>query len=197
MNGKTHPFEEEELLAYIQGQADPDLASRIDQARRNLPDLDAELTLMTNLKPALGKMASELNPPGEFGWRRLEADIRRETRSSAPGTLASGRIWKIAAAVLMVVAIGQAAWIARDFSSPPAGYRTVSDAATPHVFAVKFVPSATEQDIRTLLQRVGARLIDGPGASGIYRIAFSSADEREAQRETVETAPIIELLLEE
>ena len=111
--------------------------------------------------------------------------------------MASGKAWKVAAAALLVVAIGQTAWIAQDFMSAPAGYQTVGDAAAEHVLAVKFAPSATEQDIRTLLQRVGARMIDGPGASGIYRISFPSAEAKEAQRPAIETAPIIDLLLEE
>lgn len=106
MSQRSYPLTDDELLAYAQGKASPALAASIDEAQTIDRSLAAELALMTGLKPALGGA----NPLGELDWRRLEADIRRETqsaraapvRSKPPARLA---IWKAAAVVLGLVAI--------------------------------------------------------------------------------------------
>jgi hypothetical protein len=41
---------------------------------------------------------------------------------------------------------------------------------------IQFEPTATEALIRTLLQEVGATLIDGPSALGVYRARVEKAD---------------------
>ena len=48
---------------------------------------------------------------------------------------------------------------------------------------VTFVPDATEMQIRTLLARVDARIVEGPGALGVYTVSVPPEQADAALRE--------------
>jgi hypothetical protein len=45
-------------------------------------------------------------------------------------------------------------------------------AASETLLQVEFAPEAREAALRAALQAVGARIVDGPSAAGLYRIAL-------------------------
>jgi hypothetical protein len=123
-----------------------------------------ELAYLESLRSGVAEMEN-VQAPGEFGLNRLLRDIGRQPQ------LAERRRWLVpalAAALAVVVLQGvmlAQLWI-RPVSIAPLG-RALPDA---NVLQIRFDPRATEADIRNALQAVGASLIDGPGALGIYRV---------------------------
>ncbi|MEM7642853.1 MAG: hypothetical protein AAF366_10020 [Pseudomonadota bacterium] len=195
MNDDDRPFSEDELLAFAQGRADSGLAVRIETARADDPGLAAELALMAGLKPALAGAAGAVNPPGEMGWRRLEAAIGQQAAPArAAGSVA---LWRAAAVVFGLAAIGQGLYFGTGQDGTAPGYQTASDEIFEHVLAIGLQPDATEAEIRAVLQAANARLVDGPGASGLYRVAFETAAALADGRLQLEAAEIVQLVLEE
>lgn len=191
-------FSDEETLSFVHGTAPQDLAARIEDALQQDPALAAEIALMRNLKPALAQETA--NPPGELDWRRLDAAIEKERSATAPARTPSGNVvslWKVAAVVFGLATIGQAAFLTTIISGPEVGFQTASDPAAEHVLVISFMPETTELEMRSLLQDTGARLIDGPGASGLYRIAFDTADALQTGRDQIANAEIVDLVADE
>ncbi|MEM7743305.1 MAG: hypothetical protein AAF409_06295 [Pseudomonadota bacterium] len=202
MTDRSDRFTEDELLSFVHGTASSGLVGRIETAERDDRTLAAELALMRSLKPALELSTGDMNPPGELDWRRLEAEIRRESpASSAPQSqrAGSGRIvmWKAAAAIFAVAAIGQATYLGLSPATTDPGYQTATGGTAEHVLAISFQPEATEAELRALLLAAGARLVDGPGASGLYRVAFETPDAMSEGRQRLETSPIVGMVLDE
>ena len=201
MTESSDEFTEEELLSFVQGSAAPDLAARIEEVRGQNRTLEAEIALMTSLKPAMALSTGDMNSPGELDWRRLETAIRQETSQAAPQAqpARSGNVimWQAAAALFAVVAIGQAAYTTLGPSLPEPGYETALPGSYENVLAISFTANATEAELREVLLSARATLVDGPGASGLYRVAFQSPEALAEGRQILENAPIIDLVLDE
>lgn len=109
-------------------------------------------------------------PPGELGLHRLRRDMRRQKQGK--GSI-SGWWRPVAIAASLVLAIESAFLIwQQDVTTE---YRPAGGAAAE--VQITFVPQASEQNIRALLQQVGAEIVAGPGKLGVYHLSFeSSAD---------------------
>ncbi|MCK0167642.1 hypothetical protein MWU52_08800 [Jannaschia sp. S6380] len=185
---------EDDLLAHLRGENTPEAAARIEAAAAADPDLRAELALMAELKPALADAtdAPDMRP---FGWRRLEAEI-----ANAPRVAPVDRtpLWRGAAVFLGALVLVQGAYIAftpGDAEDP--AFRTVSDEAAAFGLGVGFTASAEIGAVEALLRETGARIVDGPGALGLYRLAYESTSAREAARIALAASPLVELVAEE
>ena len=192
------PFSEDDLLDYVRGAAAPELSDRIEATTARDPALRAEIALMRGLKPAL-EGGDAGRPPGEFGWKRLEAAIRRgevELRSTpSPRQVATLRI---AAAVLAIAVLGQTAYIVSDATTAEdATYRTATEATAVHVLGIGFAPDAAAAEIGDLLRDVDARVIGGPSALGIYRVAFVSEQAMREAEARFRMSTLIDLVAEE
>lgn len=189
------PFSEDQLLTYVRGAASPALADRIEAMMARDAAFRAEIALMRALKPAL-QGADWGRPPGEFGWRKLETAIRRDEarRRLAPSPRQVG-FWRLAAAFLGVAVLGQAAYIASiPTTVEEAAYRTASGASEMHVLGVGFAPDASVAEIGDLLRDVDGRVIDGPSALGLYRVAFQSEETLREARERFQMSTLIDLV---
>ena len=189
------PFSEDDLLDHVRGMASPKVSNRIDAMAARDPALRAELALMRGLGPAL-KADDAGRPPGEFGWRRLEKAIRRGDAQHLAARPRQVVIWRAAAAILMVAVLGQAGYIITMPATEPA-YRTAFGTAEDHVLGIAFAPGATAGEIGDLLRRTDARVIDGPSALGLYRVAFTSAEASDAAATQFRTSPLIDLIATE
>jgi hypothetical protein len=123
-----------------------------------------ELAYLESLRGSIADMEN-VPGPGEFGLNRLLQDVRRQPRH------AQRRRWLAPAlAASLAVIVLQGVMLAQMWMHPanivPLG-RELQDA---DVLQIRFEPRATEADIRSALQAVGANVIDGPGALGIYRV---------------------------
>lgn len=123
-----------------------------------------ELAYLESLRSGVAEMEN-VPAPGEFGLNRLLRDIGRQPQ------LAERRRWlapalAAALAVIMLQGVMLAQMWTRPANIAPLG-RVMPDT---DVLQIRFDPRATEAEIRQALQAVGASLIDGPGALGIYRV---------------------------
>ncbi|WP_172332736.1 hypothetical protein [Mangrovicoccus sp. HB161399] len=195
MTGQAQDFSEDELMSFIRGTAPADLAARIAASRDRDPALAAELALMAGLGPALADEPGAGTPDGT-GWARLEEAIRLEPRAANVPAAPRRQLmaWRAAAAVFLLAAVAEGAWIA---GRPEPGYQTVTSGTAEHVLAVGFRPDATEAEMRTLLQSAQGRLVGGPGAAGLYRVAFADEAALDAGRDLLGAAGIVELVAEE
>lgn len=107
---------------------------------------------------------------------RLNDEISRNNRTSGRRsfveTFLQGLMrpsWAPAIAVaLIVVQAGAIAWLSyeRSQTTPQITTRGIAPAAAR--IRIVFNPGATEQDIRSALQTLGGRIVDGPTADGAY-----------------------------
>ncbi len=125
--------------------------------------------------------ARPLPDAGELGLQRL----LREVRKPVIARRKQYRPWAIAAALVIAV---QAALLtlywpgATDTTLQPLSAGTPAQAQV--VLQVEFRPEATHRQISATLRAVQGRIIDGPGALGIYRIALPpGADVEQAIRQ--------------
>ena len=192
------PFSEDDLLDYVRGVAPPELSGRIEAMMANDPVFKAEIALMRGLGPALQDNDAGQTPT-EFGWRRVEAAIRRE--GTGQRTAPSRRqmvIWRVAAVFLGIAVLGQAGYITSLPTTVEAPiYRTASGATEEYVLGVAFAPNATAAEIADLLRDAGASVIDGPSALGLYRVAFASQEALRDGQTQFGTSPLIDLVAEE
>lgn len=145
-----------------------------DQEPHRNADISADAALTAGVRRAIAEMPV---PDRERGWARLEASIRAEggTRAVATGPAANDnrvRTWRLAAAVLALVVLGQGAFIATrpDDAARLASVDTARTVADRAELVVAFRPSATEEELRTVLRETEATVVDGPSALGLYRL---------------------------
>lgn len=198
MTTRPDGLDEDALSAYLRNEATPEDAARIEAAAENDPALCAELALMGKLKDTLAA-TSEGADMREFGWRRLEAEIAKETAMAPPPRSTQNQVWRVAALFLGALVLGQSAYIAfaPGVQEEPA-YRTVSQEPTfTFSLAVGFASSTEMGAVQSLLNELDARIVDGPGAIGLYRLAFDTEAARDAARETLASSPLVDLIAEE
>jgi anti-sigma factor RsiW len=192
------PFSEDDLLDYVRGAASPALAERIEATMARDPAFKAEIALMRGLKPALE--GADTGPSSaEFGWRRLEAEIRRDgAQPRGAPLLRQVAILRVAAVLLVIVGLGQAGYIASLLNTgEEPTYHTATKATEAYALGIAFAPEATAAEIGQLLRDADARVIDGPSALGLYRVAFGSAEALEGGQALFQASPLITLVAEE
>ncbi|MEL7217153.1 MAG: hypothetical protein AAGK01_01835, partial [Pseudomonadota bacterium] len=131
--------------------------------------------------------------PGEFGWARIEREISRNAHNSAPAAANDDAPfwkrprfagWQVAASVAVAVLGWQALVVPAITSAPaddPAAY-TLAGGGSEAEFTlrVSIQPNVTEADMRVLLGEVGAQIVDGPSAIGLYTLSFADAEAKSA-----------------
>lgn len=193
----------------------------LDAAAAIDPDLAARLTLYEKLgEAARADAAAETQEwsPGEMGFQRLLRDIRKEgsedapvaraeearpslidrvTRLERPTWFDSAPVWRVAAAAAFALLAAQTLYLAGDGPTvgPGAGYETAGGSggarAGAHIAQATFAPEASEADLRAALRAVGARIVDGPSALGVYRLAFETEAARESAVSTLAASPLV------
>ncbi|HEY0766590.1 MAG TPA: zf-HC2 domain-containing protein [Steroidobacteraceae bacterium] len=111
-------------------------------------------------------------------------EVRTATRRSAPSALAAA--WRppgLAWAASLVLAIGVAALATTAYRWSQPSYHTysVDVPATPGVLHVAFDRSLPIGEMEDLLRSAGARVVEGPGTTGVFGIAPVSPTSHEMQ----------------
>jgi putative zinc finger protein len=157
----------------------------------------AELDELTNLRTELTAIyATQPGPTGQtarsvLGAVAREVSARRISHASCESGLARIDQWfrsffmprwvPTLVAVLLVTQVGLLLWI----SMPPAEQGLVSSRSLGTQTArlsVAFQHDATEEQIRSLLQSVRGRVIDGPTIDGLYTIEVLAENESTTQK---------------
>lgn len=149
------------------------LETSLIAAYRSQPEPSARLAQSVMAKVAAERLAGRNKQSESSSWL---TDIDRWFRSLFLPQ------WVPTLAVLLLVAqMGLLLWV----GLPPVDRGEVSTRSLSMQtakFAVTFQASSTEEQIRSLLQNVHGRVIDGPTAEGLYTIEVPSADGSTTQK---------------
>ncbi|MDA5555810.1 hypothetical protein [Shimia sp. MMG029] len=186
-----HAYNDEELDTYVRGQASDTLTQAIERDMAVTPALRAEIALLRGIRPALEKEAP-VSPPGELGWRRLEAALSDAPQERLLQNRATPNHWRVAAIALGIAVIAQGALLLMPkVVQQEARFHTASQADEGFELAVAFEPDAQIATVATLLANAGAQIVDGPSAAGLYRIRFETAEAWEAGKTLLDAAPAV------
>ncbi|MEX0582396.1 MAG: hypothetical protein WD185_01890 [Sneathiella sp.] len=171
--------EVERLLPfYVNGTLQGEEFERVEQAIKADPDLQKEVAFLARLRDEVKTPQAE-NSPGELGLKRLQNALRQGGRTSDAAASASNVVplrnwgWRataIAACLLLVLQtlVMLPAGTDDDLTSAGSGSITIP---TGNIISVTFQPDATEENIRNLLLSVGASIVAGPSALGVYKLS--------------------------
>ena len=167
-----HP---EDLLPwYVNGSLSEAEQHQVEAHLQDCGTCRAEVELLRAMRDASKQVTEPV--PGQFAWQRLQRDIHQQDK------LNTRRQWwvpSLAVAALLVIAIQGVLLFNVTYQD---GYGLAGHAPQGTVVLVKFNPEATEKSIRAALQSVGAEIVTGPSAAGIYRIQLAdSAGDSELQ----------------
>jgi anti-sigma factor RsiW len=109
--------------------------------------------------------------------KRIDAEEPRGSGGAPPRRFFSSPLRSVgwlAAATVAAAAIGVAAWLAlsRPGSDTSPAYATLTSASRTRLLRldIVFAPSATEEDMRTLVRDIGGTIVAGPSGIGRYTI---------------------------
>lgn len=208
MRGHCHPgldmdtFQDRISLlipAYIRGELSDEETAQVEAAAKVDPAIARDIELQRSLRATL----QSAPPPTAPSWEALKADMDAHDSRTAddkvvaftppPANDREGfvpRIWRVAAAGLAVIAIGQAGvmgYMATHDEAPR--YVTASSISESAAFKVGFGVGVSEADLRNMLLDAELRIVDGPSAIGLYTVApAGDADCTEAS-ETLARTP--------
>jgi anti-sigma factor RsiW len=191
----------EDLLPfYAAGVLDAGEMAEVKAALAADPELRRRLALVEEERTETILLNEGIRGPSTRALDRLmaaiEAEPARVPRLSLAERLAAFLhgvtprqvVWASAAAALLLMLNG-AALIGLATRSPEGGFQTASHGQTPVMagsqFTVIFQPGATAAEIGALLERNGARLVDGPRAGGVFRIAVGERVLTTAERDAL------------
>ena len=187
----VHP--EVELLPWYAngtlGEAD---RQRVAKHLETCLDCNRELEDLAQIRQALTELSREEAEPSPRIYRSVMARVA--TDSIGQGAAHQDTSWAAGldrwfrsllvpqwvptlAALLLIAQMGLLMWV----TLPPDDQSQVSTRSvnmppkTPRI-TVTFQPSATEASIRSLLERLSARIVDGPTADGVFTIRLSTGD---------------------
>lgn len=122
--------------------------------------------------------AQESVAEADEGWERLSRSIAAER---APANLNRGpRLAQFAAVAIGAVAIWQFLAVPYLPGREDAGFVPVSEAADGIVLRVGFAEGASAAELTALLTELGARIVDGPSAVGLFTLAFDDNAARDS-----------------
>lgn len=179
LRGSPHEQAQHLLPWYINGTLEADEAAMVEAHLAECPECRADLAaervlagdvaaLPVDVEHAWSTLSDRIDAAGPP--RRLAEPVPFLRRKVAMGWALGGPL-AAAAAVAFAVAV-----IPRAPLSAGETYRALGSApiAAPGNALVMFRPDTRDSDLRAALTRAGARIVDGPTASGAYvvRIAF-------------------------
>lgn len=166
LRGNPHEQVVQLLPWYTNGTLDEDEVARVDAHLADCAECRAE----AEADNALAREIASLDTNVEHGWTALDARLDRAPARRSPVALLRRRIpvgWMIAGqaaaaalAIFIVVPPAQVEPTYHALGSAPANQ-------SGNVVVV-FQPEASELEMRSALLGSGARVVDGPNASGAY-----------------------------
>lgn len=191
--GNTHTREHRDARDLLPWYVNGTLAgTELEALTRHLEGCEAcreELDQERRLAYAL-RTSEEMSFAPERAFRALrerldrEEELERSRRERAPGgpvgrllrgflDLAVPVRWALAAQLVIILALG--AVLIRGDGTPPAEFRTLSEAPAVALgevprLRVVFDAAASEGEIRALLIEAGGRIVDGPSLFGVYTV---------------------------
>lgn len=170
-----HGWVVSQLTDHLTGRADPAAAERVRQHVAHCAACADALAIESRIRQAIRTPATVEYTPGA-SFAKLKARLDRNAAADAAGRR-SWRVRRLAvplslAASLAALAISVFSLTARDTPAGTAPFQTLSQAPrTAADLHVGFVDGVTRRDIEQALAPVGGRIVSGPSAAGVYRVA--------------------------
>ena len=172
------------LPFYVNGTLDAHERAELETALDADENLQAEVAALRAIRTTM--QAEETQSPGEFGLAKLmRDDALNQTTHFAPVQ----HFWKIAAAVLLAVVVGQTV-LQTDGSGIDGSYQLAGDTVADFTIAV--LPDTTEAALRALLLEAGVEIVTGPTALGLYGLAVVPGADAEQAFETLQGSSLLE-----
>jgi anti-sigma factor RsiW len=186
LHGDPHKQAQTLLAWYANGSLDPDEAAAVEAHLAECSECRADL----KLEHRLGAHIADLPFDADSGWAALRARVesRAAQRPSLrePGTVRLLRrrvplAWAVAAQAASIAVMFGLGVLAVSQPGRPL-YRALGSTPAPAAgnVVVVFKPSTSELELRGLLARSGARLVDGPTASDAYVLHVAAARRNDA-----------------
>jgi hypothetical protein len=173
-------YPDEILRDYVKGRLPPAQASALEAAAGADPRLAAEIALVRGIvKSGDAAYCPRAASSAELGWAKLSRAIDAESRRSASIVPEKFSRWQVAAVAAIAVAVGSlvAGPLLPRGEEQGSGLEMASKQSA-HAFSAQatFAPTAQESAIREALRSVGAEIVEGPSALGVYVLAFKDAE---------------------
>ncbi len=170
----AHP---DELLPwYVNGTLEGPERERVEKHLESCRRCRDEAAWLARLREQI-KAEGGADAPGELGLRRLMRQVRDSEAKTRARRL---QWWQPALAAAVVVIVIQSVLLVKPWQEAETGIVPLGMQVSGAVVQVEFAPTATEAQIREVLQAVDGIIVEGPGALGIYRIrlqGISPADD--------------------
>ena len=171
----AHERTQEWLPWYANGTLEQDETELVEAHLQECAECRREL----ELDRAMGRLVADLDLDVERGWTAIRPKVEanplagsrlpRPRWRSSPTARRFAIPWTVAApaaAASLVVGMFVGLPTARE-EAPYRALGSATEASAGNVILL-FKPDATERDMRSALDQAGARLVDGPTASGAY-----------------------------
>ena len=173
-NGRSDQELDLLLPWYVNGTLSAEERTAVEAYLEDNSEAREEVALLTALRRQVKEQPQE-NSPGELGLQRLKREINRSEEQEKPqaggGKVVSIANWWRPLAVAACLAVVIQAGVLVNLTGGPGGEVDTAGGEPllgPAVLEVTFAPSATEQEIRAVLQAAGVSIADGPSAIGVY-----------------------------
>lgn len=113
--------------------------------------------------------------PGDLGWQRLKKQLAQETQQT-PTRPRRHLALAVAASLLVIIQGGVIFSLLNQQQVEPAYLPLASSHYQGLVLQVRFNPDIREAQMRELLIKIDARIIEGPSSNGLYRITVTAED---------------------
>jgi anti-sigma factor RsiW len=153
----------DDLPWLVNGSLDKTEAAVVEASIEDSKALREEYEFLAALRNSV-QQQSLADVPLEMSWQRLRRDIRRQ---HPQGVSSRWRFLAIAASLFLLVQ-SLVVWLPDENG---ARYQPLSSSVAEPGLQVQFVDSAPQARIRQLLREHHLRIIDGPSAAGLYRLA--------------------------
>jgi len=166
-----------ELLPwYINDTLDEEENRMVAEALERDDEIKKEFELLKSISTALKD--EEIQTPGEMGFARLKRSMKTTDQSEATPEQTGSNVtrWKFAAIAASLLLVAQASFMLNQ-TDEQQYYRPLgSENILQDSMLITFSPDATESQIRNVLLKSQAVIIDGPSAAGTYRVRSSAQD---------------------
>jgi anti-sigma factor RsiW len=197
LRGSPHEQAQQLLPWYVNGTLEPDDKALVDAHLVDCADCRAELAS----EQALAREVAALPIDVEHAWSMLNDRIEAAgppNRLAEPVPFLRRKVamgWALGGPLAAAAAVAFAVAIVPGAPSPAGStYRALGSApvAQPGNALVMFRPDARDGDLRAALTKAGARIVDGPTASGAYIVRIEP-DRRGAALDGLRATPQVEL----